>query len=359
MGRSRRVTLRCAAEDFTQDWTTPTNLIAVQRLRELIEKRMRGDVTDAAISRHLTQMPALCRLGHPLIHSFDDQFSDGDDRDRLRQTIKSVKDRQWLKQTFGTRWRGAAVILPDDNGEETVWLGAAGYHRAGSPEDFYAQFSADCASGSDRFLPDEEDRVLRVIEDKVARLGAWKLQLHLTALVLLHTALQDEESAYTAEVNGPDGSPLLQLEMTVVSSTIRGATVKELLVVLNPHGWEKANLRDIASRVVCTAIDPSMEAWEDAPLDGPAMSHWTSLTEVSISQAQAAAESGEVHASVRPGEVRLGTIAHYAPRDNLTRSTVEGEAVRAMCGHWFVPTADHEHLPRCATCHENYEKLPV
>ncbi|MDN3310431.1 DUF3039 domain-containing protein [Microbacterium oryzae] len=324
-----------------------------------MQQRLCDEVGDSAISRHLIQMPPMCRLGHPLIRAFDDQFSGEDDGDHLRQSIKSVKDRQWLKQTFGTRWRGAAVILADEDGVETVWLGAAGYHRAGSPEDFYARFSVDCAAGSDGFLPREEDRVLRAVENKVARLGAWKLQLHLTSLLLLHSALQAEEVPYTVDVRSPDGSELLQMEMTVVSSMLRGAIVKELLVVLSPSGWEKATLREIASRVVCTAIDPNMEAWKDAPLDGPAMSHWTAITESAISQARAAAESGEIHEDARPGEVRLGTIAHYAPRDSLTRSTVEGEAVRAMCGHWFVPTADHEHLPRCATCHDNYEKLPT
>lgn len=359
MGRSRRVTLRCATEDFDKDWLTPSDYVAVQQLRELAQQYVKGDALDSTLARHLTRMPALARLGHPLIHAFDDQFSGHDDSDHLRQTISSVKDHTWYKQTYSSRWRGAAVIISDERGTETAWLGAAGYHRAGSPEDFYAKFASNCAAGSHQFLPQEEDRVLRMIEDKISRMGAWKLQLHLTALALLHTALQNEETPYAIEILGPDKAALLRLEMTVVTSDLQDSNVRELIVEIHPEGWDRINLRDSATRVVCSAIEPQLEAWTDAPLEGPATSHWTVLTERAISQASAAAESGELHADVRPGDVRLGTIAHYAPRDNLTRSTVDGEAVRAMCGYWFVPAADHEHLPQCSICHERYEKLPT
>ncbi len=89
------------------------------------------------------------------------------------------------------------------------------------------------------------------------------------------------------------------------------------------------------------------------------MSHWTVLTEEAIAAARDCADSRQLDASARPGEVRPGTVAHYARVENLTHATVVGEAVRAICGHWFVPTADHEHLPRCSTCKESWEKLPA
>jgi hypothetical protein len=303
-------------------------------------------------------MPPLARLGHPLIHAFDGQFSGEDDANTLRETISSVRDRPWFKQKYSSRWRGAAVILADGD-EEIVWLGAAGYRRAGSPEDFYATFASACADGSDAFLPLAEDTAVRKVDEKVTRRDAWKLQLHLTALVLTCAAYDDVENPYSAQILTPDSADLLTLTMTVVATEVHGAVALELLVELHPSSWEFPALCEAAGRVVRTAIEPTMEAWVTAPLADAGMSHWTVLTEEAIAAARSRADSGQLDASARPGEVRLGTVAHYARVENLTHATVVGEAVRAICGHWFVPTADHEHLPRCATCQESWEKLPA
>lgn len=38
--------------------------------------------------------------------------------------------------------------------------------------------------------------------------------------------------------------------------------------------------------------------------------------------------------------------------------TVEGGALRAMCGVFFVPTQDREALPVCPVCDEHFNALP-
>lgn len=358
MGRSRRVTLRCASEDLPSEWTTPADLANVQQLRQLAQQAIVGDAPDSAVRKQLRLLPALSQLGHPLIHAFDDQFAGEDDKGTLRETISAVKDRQWFKQTYSARWRGAAVIVEKD-GVETAWLGAAGYHRKGSPEDFYEEFSRRCQSGSDDFLPAAEDLKLRAVEVKVARHDAWKLQLHLTALALLTAAVNDPENIYDTTVLSPDSTELLNLSMVVVTTDVEGTTAHELVVDLVPADWESPVLCRQASVIVKTAIDPQFETWTSAPLQGNAESHWTVLTEEAMVAANAAATSGTLSADARPGEVRLGTIAHYTHRDHITYASVHGEAVRAMCGHWFVPTADHESKPKCAACQEEYANTPV
>lgn len=357
MGRSRRVTLRCASEDLPSDWTSAGDLANVQQLRVLAQQAAAGDATDSAISKQLKLLPPLARLGHPLIHAFDDQFAGDDDVGTLRETISSVNDRPWYKQTYSSRWRGAAVVV-NEGGVETAWLGAAGYHRAGSPEDFYEEFAANCGDGSDAYLPAAEDERVRKVEGKMARHDAWKMQLHLTALVLLDTALDDPGNGYDVEVPAPTGADLLLLSMMVVHTEVQDHTAVELVVEIRPASWESPNLCNQASIIVMSAIDAQFETWTSAPLDGNAVSHWTVLTEEAIAAARAAALNGELDANTRPGEVRLGTIAHWTRRDNVTHATVYGEAVQALCGHWFVPTADHEHKPKCATCHERYESIP-
>lgn len=215
MGRSRRVTLRCVTEDLASDWTTPADLANAKRLRELAQKAVGGDIPDSVVRKQLRLLPTLSQLRHPLILAFDDQFAGDDDAGTLRETISAVNDRQWFKQTYSARWRGAAAVLEED-GMETAWLGAAGYHRQGSPEDFYEEFARRCHAGSDAFLPTDEDTTVRRIEVNVARLDAWKLQVHLTALVLLDAAVNNPENTYDTTVLSPDSAELLTMSMTVV-----------------------------------------------------------------------------------------------------------------------------------------------
>lgn len=358
MGRNRRVTLRCASEDLPSDWTTQTDLANVRRLREITQSAVIGDAPDSAVSRQLKMLPALAALRHPLIRAFDEQFAGQDDASLFREAISAVSDRQWLKQTYSSRWRGAAIVLPGDD-VETVWLGAAGYHRAGSPEDFYQTFARRCQGGSEPFLPAAEDFKLLAVEDKVARFDAWKLQLHLSALVLLANALDDPESTYNVTVYSPNGDELLTMSMVVIPTTVDDVTVHELIIELHPRDWESPLLCEHASRVVTTAIDPQLETWTAAPLTENVESHWTVLTARAMDAARAAAAVGTVDADARPGEVRLGTIAHYTHSDQITYASVHGEAVRAMCGYWFVPTADHKDKPTCPTCQDAYERTPV
>lgn len=359
MGRSRRVTLRCAAEDLSSGWTTPADLDNVQQLRELAQRAVAGDVTDSVISKHLrTALPPLALLGHPLIRAFDEQFAGEDDRGTLRETISSVSDRQWFKQTYSSRWRGAAVVMDDASGE-TAWLGAAGYHRAGSPEDFYAEFERRCHSGSDSFLPTAEDAKVRSVEEKVARREAWKLQLHMSAVALLIAAIEDPDNTSSMTVPSPSRADLFTLSMTVVHTDVEGTIAHELVVEIEPVGWDNPMLCTQGSLIVQSAIDPQLEAWMTAPLEGNGVSHWTVLTEETMLAARATAAAGQIGPDARPGDVRLGTIAHYTRRDSVTYATIQGEAVQAMCGHWFVPTADHVGKPKCATCLDHYEQVPV
>lgn len=358
MGRSRRVTLRCATEDLASDWTTPADLENAKLLREFAQKAVGGDIPDSVVRKQLRLLPPLSQLRHPLILAFDDQFAGDDDAGTLRETISAVNDRQWFKQTYSARWRGAATVLKED-GMETAWLGAAGYHRQGSPEDFYEEFARRCPAGSDAFLPADEDITIRRIEVNVARLDAWKLQVHLTALVLLDAAVNNPENTYDTTVLSPDSAELLRMSMTVVHTDGDGVRAHELVIELVPVGWEHPRLCRLTAAIATSAIDPQPEAWRCAPLNDNAESHWTVLTEEAISAARAAADSGELSADVRPGEVRLGTVAHYSHRDHIAYASVHGEAIQAMCGHWFVPTADHETKPKCATCQEEYANTPL
>lgn len=302
-------------------------------------------------------MPPLARLRHPLIQAFDDQFAGRDDGDLLRESISAVSDRQWLKQKFSSRWRGAAVLDVTKDGSETVWLGAAGYRREGSKDDFYAWFSAECADSSDVFMPAGEDRVLERVDKKISLLDAWKLQTHLAALALL-AAAAESGSAGPLQVLKPDDTEVALLQLHIEIETIRvdTDTLTEATLVVTPAGWEHAQLVNVAIRTVLAAVEPRAEAWRAAPLQSSSTSYAAILTEESIAEARLVAETGD-HGTRIPAGIRLGAHAHYARAERLAFATIEGEAVQAMCGYWFVPMHDHDGLDVCEQCTAARDRL--
>lgn len=351
------MTLRCVCEDLSQDWVEPNDQRTISRLRGYIAANPESDLKDSSVAGYLRMIPPLARLRHPLIQAFDEQFAGADDGGLLRETISAVSDRQWFKQAFSARWRGAAV-LQESNGRQTAWLGAAGYHRAGSREDFYEWFAEECSINSDSFIPAREDEVVERVDRKIAQLDAWKLQLHITALALLASALSTG-AAGPVRIGKPEEPEVhvLDLSIAVDSIEVSGEVIREVTVVLAPSEWKFSSLGGTATRTILAAVEPRAEAWTSAPLQGAVMSHAALLSDESMREAQSVATTGELVSRV-PGDIRLGVHAHYARVDRLTSSTIEGEAVQAICGYWFVPMHDHEGREVCAICATAHEELP-
>ncbi|MBK8733808.1 MAG: DUF3039 domain-containing protein [Actinomycetales bacterium] len=51
---------------------------------------------------------------------------------------------------------------------------------------------------------------------------------------------------------------------------------------------------------------------------------------------------------------------HQSPcaSQHLAGHTINGDAVRALCGTFFVPRQDHRALPTCPTCQDRWDELP-
>ena len=50
-------------------------------------------------------------------------------------------------------------------------------------------------------------------------------------------------------------------------------------------------------------------------------------------------------------------FSHYAPKEEIIRSAVEGVAIRAICGKTWKPQRNPEKYPICPTCTEIYEQM--
>ena len=120
----------------------------------------------------------------------------------------------------------------------------------------------------------------------------------------------------------------------VTPETLRGSDLmwqltKRILISLNPpeHEWDRHG--DGFSNIA----EPG--AWQDR-----------------VRELGALVSQGELATSLP------GSHSHYAHRQHIAQCTVEGLAVRAACGVFFVPTQDHASMPVCRECSEHMDALP-
>jgi Protein of unknown function (DUF3039) len=53
-----------------------------------------------------------------------------------------------------------------------------------------------------------------------------------------------------------------------------------------------------------------------------------------------------------------GSVSHFAHRRDVAASSIEGRAVRAMCGVFFVLFQDQEEMQVCRECAEIHDLMP-
>jgi hypothetical protein len=331
----------------------------VLKLREEVGKLMTNTSTKSAVSRELRQMPPLNRLRHPLIESFETKYSARDDVGTLRETISSVTDRTWLKQK-SSRWRGAAIEIPAaDSQMDTIWLGAAGYRRDGSPDDFYAWFSSKCGTNSDSFLPTPGDLKLFAIDREIAKIDAWKVQIHVSTLVLLANVADGHGTGPMVFSHHTDlDTPLLELSISIATESVGDEAIQEVIISVRTLSRVYDKAVDVATVAILAAIAAESTTWRPAPAGDGVMTYATWVTTSMTETAEKARADGGIADDDLPTGIRTGTYAHYGKEDQLTSATVEGDPVEAMCGHWFVPMHDPETAKPCTACARLHAALP-
>ena len=50
-------------------------------------------------------------------------------------------------------------------------------------------------------------------------------------------------------------------------------------------------------------------------------------------------------------------FSHYANKDKIMQSAIEGTPVVALCGKVWIPSRDPQKYPTCPTCKDIYESL--
>jgi len=228
---------------------------------------------------------------------------------------------------------------------------AKGGHR--DREDFYQRIQREDEHGDPTlWLPTDLDRRL-LKQETAARLRTeWEVDVQQSVLDVLrvigHGGSRRIEVMHPVQGQGP----IARIDVTVEPVREDGYEADEVVVEVVPESRHagSALLWQLIMRVLIS-IEPPEQRWDRF-----------GDTYSTIGEPGAwVARADELAPFVERGELAVsepGTTCHYTHREHLAGKTIDGEAVRALCGVYFVPTQDHESLPRCPSCDERLAELP-
>lgn len=332
--------------------------VGQQRAFSTLRSIVNSGGLDSDIARALDSLPTTARADHPLVASFFSSF-ESDDAGIRRESISGLSDPHWWKQKVA-RWRGAATDAAIV-GDGQVWLCAGGLRAAGESRDFYASFMESIhVHGSTQFLPQGEDRRLQAVEEKVARLEAWHDQLRLGVLVCVAECdVTGERRSFHVPAPAPAGvqAPLVHLVLELVRVGDEDDELVELLMTVRDQDHLRPHLVTDAIETARGLLEPVSDAWQVLPGIGTDQIWSVLVSRETLESARSAASDGEVPERLRQSNLTLGVQAHYIPKEKIVSASVEGDAVRGLCGRWFVPTSNPDALPVCPACEVMHQKL--
>lgn len=327
-----RPTLRVLQEDLSSDWESahPQRALANGRISDL---------------HPLSELP------HPIVAKAVDSFGPIPAQDNYVGPIASVT-RLRLLEIRNSQWRGGVWEDPESG---VRWLVVAGLAKGGHQDrdDFYKRIERENLSGDPAlWLPtSRDDRLLK--QETAARIRTeWELDVQravLEALRVVHAG-----GTHRIEVGHPvpGKSHFASIDLTVAAVREDGYEADEIeLEVIPERRYAGSALLWQLSVRALIAVSPPEQGWDRfgntySNIGEPGA--WTKrvddLNALVVAHTLAVSEPG--------------STSHYTHRQHLAGRTIDGDAVRALCGAYFVPTQDHDSLPECPTCSDRLAELP-
>lgn len=330
--RRARPTLRVLQEDLTSEWDSahPRRALAAGNLGEL---------------HPLSELP------HPIVTKAVDSFGASAADDNYVGPIASAT-RLRLLEIKNSQWRGGVWEDPEAG---VCWLVVAGLAKGGHQDrdDFYKMIERENESGDPTsWLPTEQDQRLLKQETAARIRTEWELQtqrLVLDALRVIHAG-GTRRIEITHPVPGKGTFAHVDLTVAAVREAAYEADEVELEIVPADRYAGSALLWQLTIRVLIS-INPPEQGWDRfdntySNIGEPGA--WTKRVD-------------EIDALLAANELAVsepGSTSHYTHRQHLAGRTINGDAVRALCGAYFVPTQDHGSMPECPICADRLAELP-
>lgn len=330
--RRARPTLRVIREDLTSGWDSPYPQRALEDGR-------------------LLDLHPLSELPHPIVAKAADSFGpDPTDDNFVGQIASSTELR--LLEIRQSQWRGGVWEDPESG---VRWLVIAGLAKGNHQDrdDFYRRIERENQTGNTtRWLPTDQDaRLLR--QETASRLRTeWELDIQKAVLGILKVI--HAGGSQRIDIHHPvrSSEPVALVNLTVAPVREDGYDADEVLLEIVPedHFAGTHLLWQLTTRLL-VSIEPPEQGWDRyratySNIGEPGA--WTAR----VSSLEALVEAKELATS------EPGSTSHYTHRDHLAGRTINGSAVRALCGTFFVPTQDHKGLPTCPSCEQRLAELP-
>ncbi|WP_158716447.1 DUF3039 domain-containing protein [Blastococcus sp. Marseille-P5729] len=324
-------------EDLTSDWESPH---VQRRLAEGAER----------------ELGALSELPHPLVAKACEVFGVDEREDLPAKRVKESRVYQLWRIRAG-QWRGGVWRDPDTG---VRWLLIAGLGKGDHEDhdDVYEIVGRAQGTGeAERWLPTDEDHRLLKAETASRLSTEWELRVQRRVGEALQTVQDGGEASFTIEHPLADRFAAHERTIAAVTMTVTpvredGYHADEISVDVEPTSrWASSALLWQLQIRVLISISPPEQDWD---YDGQTFSNigepgsWRQRSEI----LQRMIADGEL------GESVPGTHSHYAHRLHLAGKTIEGRGVRGLCGVFFVPGQDHEALPMCPRCNDEFAQLP-
>lgn len=289
------------------------------------------------------ELHPLALLDHPALAKAVEQFGPDPSDDINKGTISCSGDLHLLKVRTG-QWRAGVWADPDTG---VRWVVAAGLAKGGhgDADDIYERLKAMPDSTLQTLLPTQQDYSLLSRETTAARLIEWRLDLQRLVIQLLGQAMTQGSSDRKNVAHPTMGAPMAKVCVTWSAHQEPDYDYEEIVVEFFDVAQPNSNLTDIMRVQILTAIAPPSQDWDVA---GGIYSAFEEHghTEQQLTALRQACEEKKVI------EPQMGQLAHYTHTGDITTRTINGEALRAMCGKYFVPMQDPNRFPPCPECGE-------
>lgn len=331
--RRARPTLRVLREDLTSGWDSP------HAHRALKDGR-------------LLDLHPLSELPHPIIAKAVDSFGPNATDDKFVGLIAAAT-RVRLLEIKQSQWRGGVWQDPDLG---VCWLVIAGLAKGGhhDHDDFYKRIDREEQTGDPaHWLPTEQD--IRLLKQETAsRLRTeWELGIQSAALDALRVVHAGGNHRIDVSHPVPDHGLIARIDLTVTVIRDHDYETDEVLLEITPEPRYAGTqlLWQLTTRFLIS-IEPPEQGWDRyrqtySTIGEPG--NWTQR----ISTLESLVDAKQLAAS------EPGMTSHYTHREHLAGRTINGNAVRALCGTFFVPMQDHDKLPTCPTCEQRLAELPA
>ncbi len=297
------------------------------------------------------ELHPLSELPHPIIAKATESFGPDASADNHAGLIVSSTRVRMMEIRSG-QWRGG-VWRDEDSGVH--WLVAAGLAKGEHQDrdDFYQRVQRENDSGgSAAWLPTEDDVRLLKRETAARLITVWELDVQ----KILLNALRGIHSGGTARIDITHpvraGEKVCVVGIDVVPVRDGSYEADEISVeILAERAHAGSDLVwQLTLRTLIT-LSPPEQGWDRYK------ETYSNIAEPGYFATRVAALEALV-AEQALAESVPGNHAHYTHRRNLAGNTIEGKAIRALCGVYFVPTQDHDSLPCCPTCRQRLAALP-